>query len=81
MKIKLTVAWFALLAMIAAAGHLASAQDEAKKTTHQKVRTVTGCIEKTQDANEYQLTTKDGATWEIESDAVKMRHTLDTPLA
>lgn len=72
MKIKLPVAWFALLAMIAGAGHLASAQDEATKTTHQKVRTVTGCLEKTKDANEYQLTTKDGATWEIDSDAVKI---------
>ena len=72
MNIKLTVVWFALLVTIGGAGHLALAQDEAKKTTHQKVRALTGCLEKTKDAHEYQLTTKDGATWEIESDAVKM---------
>jgi hypothetical protein len=36
------------------------------------VRTLTGCLQKTDDANEYRLTTKAGGTWEIKSDSVKM---------
>jgi DNA-binding IclR family transcriptional regulator len=58
MKLNFPLVCFALFATFAGAGHPASAQDEAKKTTHQKVRTLTGCLEKTEDANEYQLTTK-----------------------
>ena len=42
------------------------------KTTHKKVRTVTGCLQKTDDANEYKLTTAGGATWEVKSDSVKL---------
>src|ERR1700747_2561879 len=54
------------------AGQLTLAQDQTKETTHKKVRTVTGCLQKTDDANEYRLTTKAGATWEVKSDAVRM---------
>lgn len=31
------------------------------KTTHKKVRTVTGCLQKTDDANEYKLTNSGGS--------------------
>jgi len=73
MNVRFIALWFALFAMVAGTARFASAQDEAKKTTHEKVRTLTGCLDKTeQDPNEYQLTTKDGGTWEIKSDAVKM---------
>ena len=34
-----------------------------------KVRTVTGCLTKGDSANEYLLTTKNGGTWEVKSDA------------
>ena len=51
---------------------LVAAQDDAKKTTHKKVRTVSGCLQKTDDANEYKLTTAKGGTWEIKSDAVQL---------
>jgi hypothetical protein len=58
---------------VVAFGQMTSAQDEPKKTTHQKVRTLTGCLDKPEkDSSEYQLTTKAGGTWEIKSDAVKM---------
>src|ERR1700732_2579347 len=50
---------------------LATAQDTTK-TTHKKTRTLTGCLQKGDDANEYNLTTKGGATWEIKSDSVKL---------
>ena len=72
MKAKFFVLWIGLLVITAGAGQLAAAQDSGKKTTHKKVRTLTGCLRKTDDANEYQLTTKAGATWEIKSDSVKM---------
>lgn len=71
MSLKLAAVWIAVFALVGI-GRV-SAQDEAKKTTHQKVRTLTGCLEKTEsDPNEYQLTTKAGGTWEVKSDAVKM---------
>ena len=71
MKLRLTPVWIALFAVVGM-GQFTSAQDE-PKTTHEKVRTLTGCLDKTEnDPNEYQLTTKDGGTWEIKSDTVKM---------
>jgi hypothetical protein len=42
------------------------------KTTHKKVRTLSGCLQKGDDVNEYKLTTAKGGTWEIKSDAVKL---------
>ena len=46
---------------------------KAKKTTHRKVRTVTGCLHK--DGDDYTLVTRTGGTWELKSDAVKLaRH-------
>jgi hypothetical protein len=50
---------------------LATAQDTTK-TTHKKTRTLTGCLQKGDDANEYNLTTAKGSTWEIKSDSVKL---------
>src|ERR1700720_1346025 len=50
---------------------LATAQDTTK-TTHKKTRTLTGCLQKGDDANEYNLTTAKGATWELKSDTVKI---------
>src|SRR5712671_5620040 len=70
MKLKIVMAVLALF-MFAGATGLAAAQDT-KKTTHKKTRTLTGCLQKGDDANEYNLTTKGGATWEIKSDSVKL---------
>src|ERR1700730_5445334 len=70
---KLIAVWTGLfIILVSGTGQCVSAQDNAKETTHKKVRTVTGCLQRTDDANEYRLTTKDGGTWEIKSDAVKM---------
>jgi hypothetical protein len=69
MKIKIVIAMIALF-MFASAGSLL-AQDTTK-TTHQKTRTLSGCLQKGEDANEYNLTTKDGGTWEIKSDTVRL---------
>jgi Protein of unknown function (DUF5818) len=69
MKFRIAAAVVGL--SVAFAG-LAVAQDDATKTTHKKVRTLSGCLQKGDDANEYKLTTAKGGTWEIKSDAVKL---------
>jgi hypothetical protein len=58
------------LFMLASVG-LATAQDTTK-TTHKKTRTLTGCLQKGDDANEYNLTTTKGGKWEIKSDSLKL---------
>ena len=70
MKLKIAMTVVALFGFSSTAG-LATAQDTTK-TTHKKTRTLTGCLEKGDDANEYKLTTAKGATWEIKSDTVKL---------
>jgi hypothetical protein len=59
------------LCMFAGVAGLATAQDTTE-TTHKKTRTITGCLQKGEDANEYSFTAKDGGTWEIKSDSVKL---------
>jgi hypothetical protein len=70
MKLKI-VTWLIAFFTFAGAAGLATAQDTTK-TTHKKTRTLTGCLQKGEDANEYNLTAKDGGTWEINSDSVKL---------
>jgi hypothetical protein len=70
MKIKIVMAFLALFMFAGTAG-LATAQDTTK-TTHKKTRTLSGCLQKGDDANEYKLTTAKGATWEIKSDTLKL---------
>ena len=62
---------FIAVFMFATVVGLVTAQD-ATKTTHKKTRTLTGCLQKSEDANEFNLTTKSGATWEVKSDSVKL---------
>jgi hypothetical protein len=70
MNLKIVTGVIALFVFAGAAG-LATAQDTTK-TTHKKTRTLTGCLQKGEDANEYNFTAKDGGTWEIKSDSVKL---------
>ena len=70
MKRKIATVFIAVI-MLATVVGLATAQD-ATKATQKKARTLTGCLQKGEDANEYNLTTKGGATWEIKSDSVKL---------
>ena len=70
MKLKIVMAVLALF-MFAGATGLAAAQDT-QKTTHKKTRTLTGCLQKGDDANEYNLSTGKGGTWEIKSDSVDL---------
>ena len=70
MKDKIAAGFIAVM-MFATVVGLATAQ-HTTKATHKKTRTLTGCLQKGEDANEYNLTAKDGATWEIKSDSVKL---------
>jgi hypothetical protein len=70
MNLKIVTGVIALFVFAGAAG-LATAQDTTK-TTHKKTRTLTGCLQKGEDANEYNFTAKGGGTWEIKSDSVKL---------
>lgn len=69
MKLKIVMAVLALFVFAGATG-LAANQD--KKTTHKKTRTLTGCLEKGDDAKEFKLVTGKGGTWEIKSDSVEL---------
>jgi hypothetical protein len=70
MKVKIAMASLALFIFAATAG-LATAQDKTK-TTHKKTRTVSGCLQTGDSANEYRLTTAKGGTWELKSDTLKL---------
>jgi len=68
MKIKIVMAFLALFVFAGTAG-LATAQT---KTTHKKTRTLSGCLQAGDSANEYNLTTAKGGTWELHSDSLKL---------
>jgi hypothetical protein len=70
MKVNLAMASLALLLFAGTAGR-AAAQD-APSTTHNKTRTLTGCLQKGDDANEYRLTTARGSTWELKSNGHRL---------
>ncbi len=70
MKVKIVMAFLALFMFAGTAG-LTTAQDTTK-TTHKKTRTLTGCLQTGDSANEYKLTTAKGGTWELHSDSLKL---------
>jgi hypothetical protein len=69
MNISKVAMWIAALAVFSSIAGTARAQEE-KKTTHRKVRTLSGCLQK--EGDDYNLSTKNGGTWELKSDAVKL---------
>src|SRR6202047_1224779 len=68
---KLKIAMVVALFVFTSTAGLANAQDTTK-TTHKKTRTLTGCLQKGDDANEYKLTTPKGSSWEIKSHGVNL---------
>jgi hypothetical protein len=68
MKVKIAMAFLALFVFAGTVG-LAPAQT---KTTHKKVRTLSGCLQTGDSTNEYKFTTTKGGTWELKSDSVKL---------
>ena len=69
MNISKVAMWIAALAVFSSVAGTARAQEE-KKTTHRKVRPLSGCLQK--EGDDYNLSTKNGGTWELKSDAVKL---------
>ena len=67
MKTLLCAALVALCTMWVVAQD-ASSQPKSKSN----VRTMTGCLSQGDSANEFQLTTKDGSTWEVRSGEVPL---------
>lgn len=65
---KIAMASITLFLFACAAG-LASPQT---KTTHKKTRTLTGCLQKSDSADEYKLVAANGATWEVKGDGVNL---------
>jgi hypothetical protein len=72
MKVKIAMALLALLLLAGTAGR-AAAQDT-PSATHNKTRTLTGCLQKGDDANEYKLTTAKGSTWELKNNGHNLSH-------
>jgi len=70
MKVKVAITILALVLFAGTAGR-AMAQDT-PSTTHNKTRTLTGCLQKGDDANEYKLTTAKGSTWELKSNGHRL---------
>jgi hypothetical protein len=70
MNLKIVTGIIALFMFAGAAG-LATA-DDTTKTTHKKTRTLTGCLQIGEDANEYNFAAMNGGTWEIKSDSVNL---------
>lgn len=73
MKIKFTLGLLALsgMAMLPALGLARNSQDNANGKSA-SVRTISGCLSAGDKAQEYNLTTEDGDTWEITSKTVKL---------
>jgi len=67
MKFKIAGATLALALMSCSVW---AQTNEPKKETHKNTRTVTGCMQK--DGDEYQVTVKDGSTWEVKSDSLDL---------
>jgi len=77
MKSKLGLSLLALLSlMLLPAVGLANASQESsgqgKQEKGEKVRKITGCLQKGESENEYNLTGDNGSTWEVKSDAVNL---------
>ncbi|MGI9104354.1 MAG: hypothetical protein ACR2IF_18075 [Terriglobales bacterium] len=66
MKLRIATA---LMALVVFALAVPQAKSDDNDST---ARTVTGCLQKGESANEYTLMAKDGSTWEVSSDTVNL---------
>ena len=71
MRSKLTLSFFALsgLALLPAAG-FANRATQDRDEDRDKVREMTGCLQK--EGDDYELTADNGSTWELKSDRVNL---------
>ncbi len=71
MKITSNGLWIGLvLILMTTAGFAQETASKAKTKAH--VRTITGCLAKGDSADEFQLTGRNGSTWEVRSDKVTL---------
>ncbi len=70
MKIKLALMFCLFVGVLSTC--VAFAQDQMSDKSKADTRTVTGCVSKGDDANEYMLTADDGSTWEVRSSTVSL---------
>ncbi len=68
MKFRIVSGIIALLMFVGATGVAAAAYDDKDDTT----RSVTGCLQKGDEASEFTLMAKDGSTWDVKSDTVNL---------
>jgi hypothetical protein len=68
MKLRIASGIVALLMLVGAVGVMAARDKDKDDTT----KTLTGCLQKGEDANEFALMAKDGSTWELKSDSVDL---------
>ena len=69
MLVKFATGLLALVMLVGAVGVLAADDKDKDDNT---AKTVTGCLQKGESANEFMLTGSDGSTWEIKSDSVDL---------
>ena len=70
MRLRLAMV-VALALVFAGAAGIMTAQDK-QKPDKEKVRTLTGCLLKGDDAGEFNFKAKDGSTWDLDSELVKL---------
>jgi hypothetical protein len=71
MVIDKRLAWIVALAVFSC-GSVLRAQEEPKKTTHQKSRTITGCLQTGDNDKEFKFVGQDGSRWDLKSDSVTL---------
>ncbi len=71
MNLKIATGLIALF-LFASISVFAAPADKDKDKDSGKVRTLTGCLQKGDGANEYKLLGSNGSTWELRSDSVDM---------
>lgn len=71
MNLKIATGLMAVLLLMAAVP-LAQSDDKDKDKDNQHTRSLTGCLQKGDEANEYVLMAKDGSTWDLRSETVDL---------
>ena len=66
--LKITLALLSLVVLLLYAG--TTAQDQ--KETEKQIRTLTGCLHRTVDADKFRILAQDGSRWIVTSDTVKL---------
>jgi hypothetical protein len=70
MKIKLGLMFCLFVGVLSTC--IVFAQEQMSDNSKGDTRTITGCVSKGDDANEYMLTADDGSTWEVRSTTVSL---------